>query len=94
MAISFSIAKLLNPLRPNDPAKYYARAQSQKVISCRDLSTEISWGTSLTPGDMYNAINSAAECISRHLRTGNAVDMGDFGKFYCQLSSEGTDTIE
>lgn len=94
MPIKISIAELANPHHPHEAPKFYARSQSQREVTLTEISKEVAWGTALTAGDVENAINSVGELTAVNLHNGNMVDLGDFGKFQTQLSSEGADTIE
>lgn len=94
MSINYSIIELKNPLRPEDTPQYYARMQVQEEIPLSRLAEEVSWATSLTRGDIENLVTTAGERIADHLKDGDMVDMGDFGKFQCQLSSQGVETVE
>lgn len=92
MSIKFSLMQLRNPLQPGDPKKYYAKAQIREVIDINRISDEISYETSLTPGDVLSVLRALIHKTEEHLGDGDMVSLGDFGRFQYQLSSEGTDT--
>lgn len=94
MSVKYSLAELKNILRPQEPAKFYAKAQAREEISLNRIADEISWGTTLTDGDVLNVLRGLIKKINEHLSDGDIVSLGEFGKFQYQLSSEGADTAE
>ncbi len=94
MPIGYSISEWRNPLRPEEPALFYARMQVEEEIPLSQLAEEVAWGTSLTRGDIENLVTAASERVAYHLKNGDMVDLGDFGKFQCQLSSRGAETAK
>lgn len=91
MAINYSIAAMKNPAKPDEPAKYYAKAQAAGMVEIDELAEEISYATSLTDGDVVNAIRALVKQVARHIAKGEIVRLGTLGSFQAQLSSEGTD---
>lgn len=92
MSVKFSLMHLKNPIKPGDPKKYYAKAQVREVIDLNRIVKEISYATSLTDGDVVGVLRALIYKTEEHLSDGDMVDLGDFGRFQYQLSSEGTAT--
>jgi len=94
MSVKYSLAELKNPQRPEEPAKFYAKAQVREVISMDRIAREIAFATSLTEGDVLNVIRNVPYRITAHLEDGDLVDLGDLGRFQFQISSKGADARE
>lgn len=94
MSIPFSLSRMRNPRRPNDPQKLYAHAQAWKVISQDQIAEEAAWGTTLTRGDMKNVFYALGQRVAHHLNNGNMVDLEGLGRLHTELRSEGADTPE
>ena len=94
MSVKYSIAELKNMMRPQAPAKFYAKAQAREEIDLNRIADEISWGSTLTDGDVLNVLRGLIKKINEHLSDGDIVSLGEFGKFQYQLSSNGADTAD
>ena len=64
MAINYSIAAMKNP-NPvaEEEVKYYAKAQANGVVTIGRLAEEIAYSTTLTDGDVLNAIRALVKQI-------------------------------
>jgi len=94
MSIKYSIAELKNPIRREEPAKFFAKAQTRAEVDLNRISQEIAYASSLTRGDVLNVLSALIDKIKEHLADGDMVSLGDFGKFQYQISCKGADTIE
>lgn len=92
MAINYSVAAMKNPIDPEAPTKFYAKAQASGVVEINELADEISYSTSLTDGDVVNAIRALVKQIAKHICAGRIVRLESLGSFQAQLSSEGANT--
>lgn len=82
------------PGNPNAPKKYYAKMQASGVVTMDEMAEDISYATTLTDGDVLNAVRALIKQIKKHLAAGKIVRVENFGTFQLQLHSEGTDTEE
>ena len=83
------------PGDPEAPKKFYAQARARKEFTFRELSKEISEGsTTVSDTDVMAVLNDLIKVLRRHLENGEIVRLGDFGAFQVALSSEGAETEE
>lgn len=94
MSIKYSLAEMKNPMRLSEAAKFYAKAQARSEVGLNRIADEISWGTTLTDGDVLNVLRGLIRKINEHLNDGDIVSLGEFGKFQYSISSTGAETPE
>ena len=94
MAITYSIAAMRNPQQPDEPKKFYAKAQAAGIVEINELADDISYATTLTDGDVLNVIRALVKQINRHIAKGEIVRLENLGTFQAQLCSEGSETEE
>lgn len=92
MSMKYSIAEIGNPLRPEDPKKFYAKAQAREEKTLNHMAADIAFTTAMSQGDVLNVLRMAAILMGRYMSEGDSVSMGDFGKFQFHISSHGADT--
>lgn len=61
--------------------RYYAKPAPTRKISFEEVVTDISEMSSLTSGDVRNAIDRLAYYLRRELSAGNTVQLGQIGTF-------------
>jgi len=91
MSLKFSVALLKNPLRREEPSKYYAKSQVRSVIGLNRVAKTLARQSTVTEGDAYNVLVNLPHVLNEFMADGDMVDLGDFGKFQYQLSSKGTE---
>lgn len=95
MAINYSIAPMKNPNPMSEgEIKYYAKAQANGSVGIDQLAEEIAYSTTLTDGDVLNAIRALVKQIKQHIREGRIVRLEALGSFQAQLSSSGAGSAE
>ena len=95
MSVKYVVREKGNPSKPTDPKKWYATAKSSGEVSFRDLSKEISQGsTTVSDTDVLAVLNDLTKLLARHLSAGEIVRFGDFGSFRISVKSEGAETEE
>lgn len=94
MSLKYSLAELRNPMRPEEPKKFYAKSQVRDIVSLNRIADEISYSTTLTDGDVLNVLRGLIRKVKEHLADGDIVDLAEFGKFQYQISSYGAETKE
>ena len=60
---------------------YYAEAQKSKVIDFEEVIRDVAEMSSLTTGDVRNAVDRLAYYLKRELAEGNTVRLGQIGTF-------------
>lgn len=95
MSVKYSISQKGNPGKPDEPKKWYANAKASGEVTFRELSKEISQGsTTVSDTDVMAVLNDLTKLLSRHLSAGETVRFGDFGSFQVSVKSEGAETEE
>ena len=91
--VNYSLALMSS--KPGDdtaPKLYYAKAQAAGEVTMDEMAEQISYATSLTDGDVLNAVRALIKQVNINLAAGKIVRLENFGTFQIQLCSEGTDT--
>ncbi len=95
MPVKYNLSQKKNPQKPSEPAKFYANAKADGEIGLKEISKEISSGsTTVSDTDVLAVLNEFTKLMSKHLSNGKIVKFGDFGNFQITLSSEGAETAE
>lgn len=93
MSVNYSLTYMSSePGNPDAPKKYYAKMQASGVVTMDEMAEDISYATTLTDGDVLNAIRALIKQVNKHLAAGKIVRLENFGSFQLQLHSEGADT--
>ena len=93
MAVKYTLAERPNPADRNAPKKWYATAKADGELTFKDLSKEISQGsTTVSDTDVMAVLNDLIKVLGRNLANGKIVRLGDFGSFQIAISSEGAET--
>lgn len=94
MSIPFNVISKANPLKRNQPSKYYAVAQSNGEVDFRSLAKEIAEITTVSVPDAIAALESLVMIIPRHIENGEIVRLGELGSLRITINSEGSATEE
>lgn len=94
MAIRFKAVQRVNPSDQNAARKFYARATTKEVKGLLDLADIMSDGGTIRRSDIYAVLISLVSAITREIKSGNRVNMGELGTFYPSINSEGYETAE
>ena len=91
--VNYSLAHMST--KPGDdtaPKLFYAKAQASGEVTMDEMAEDIAYSTSLTDGDVLNAIRALIKQVNKHLAAGKIVRLETFGSFQIQLQSEGAET--
>ncbi|MCD8266236.1 MAG: DNA-binding protein [Prevotellaceae bacterium] len=89
MALEFLIRyKESNLTTSKGETVYYAAPKSTHWLRPEEAMDYIVDATSLTRGDLRNAITSLAEVLAEGLSQGRSVDLGDLGTFRLEVRSK------
>jgi predicted histone-like DNA-binding protein len=94
MSVKFNVVERGNPSNREAPKKFYPSIQSTGRVSQRKLVETAARETTLSTGDMMNALETILKIIPRELAEGNIVELGDFGNFWLRLETEGAEAAE
>ncbi len=90
MAVKYVVTEKANPMKKDEPKKWYATAKSAGKLTFRQLSKEIAESsTTVSDTDVLAVLNILLKILSRHLSNGEIVRLGDFGSFQISIGSEG-----
>ena len=93
--IDYSVAARRNPMVKGTPPKYYACAQTNKVVSLEEFARHIAThGCVYKRADISAVLTMAVDCLREMLLNGYKIELGDMGSFYISFSSEGTLTAK
>ncbi len=86
--------KLIERTNPQDrtQTKWYASPINEGKINKDELAKEIVSISSLSRGDISNAIENIIDTIPKYLLMGKSINLGEFGTLRISFSSEGVDT--
>ena len=95
MSVNYSLMQIsTEPGNPGAAKKWYAKSQAAGVVTMDEMAEEIAYATTLTDGDVLNAVRAIIKQMNKHLAAGKIVRLENFGSFQLQLHSTGTDTEE
>ncbi len=93
--IKYSVNPQVNPQNPEAAMKYYAKAQTNKVLDINDFARHISMhGTVYGRADIQAILIMTVDCIREQLLEGNKINLGELGSFWVSLQSNGAKTAE
>lgn len=88
--VNYSLAQMSSmPGDDSAPKLFYAKAQAAGEVTMDEMAEEISYATSLTDGDVLNAIRALIKQVNKNLAAGKIVRLENFGSFQIQLCSTG-----
>ena len=91
--VNYSLAQMSSmPGDDSAPKLFYAKAQAAGEVTMDEMAEEISYATSLTDGDVLNAIRALIKQVNKNLAAGKIVRLENFGSFQLQLCSTGAET--
>ncbi|WP_277122623.1 HU family DNA-binding protein [Bacteroides ndongoniae] len=90
MSVNYSLALMSSePGNPDGEKKYYAKMQANGEVTMDEMAEDIAYATTLTDGDVLNALRALIKQVNKHLAAGKIVRLESFGSFQLQLQSEG-----
>ena len=90
MAINYSLSLRGNPTDPEADKLVYATAQQKDVLDINAFAEHIvTHGCVYSKGDIVAILTMAVSCIRENLLMGNAIQLGDLGKFWLALRCKG-----
>ena len=88
--LKYSLHMQKNPIHPDEPEKAYASLQLNGVLDINALAAHMSNHNSIySKGTIVGVITDMCHCIKEAITEGNAVMLGDLGRFTPSITSEG-----
>ena len=94
MTVSYSVVPRKNPAKKDEPAKYYAQAQSAGELDFEELCEAITSRSTCTETDVRASISGILYEAKRALKAGRIVRLGDLGSLQIGLTSEGAESVK
>ncbi len=87
--MEFSIKSKTQNLNNEDKGQtiYYAWPKMKRHITTEEVVARIETATSLTKGDVWNALISLSKVVSDELRNGSLVDLAELGSLQLVVTS-------
>ncbi len=88
--------KLIERANPQDRTqkKWYASPVNEGKVLKSELTKEIAGASSLSRGDVSNAIENLIDIMPKYLLMGKSINLGEFGTLRISFSSEGVETSD
>lgn len=88
--IDYSVYVQANPIKDDEPAKAYAKAQMKELLSFKKFVQHISDHNGVyTRGTVRGVLLDMCECLVEMLLEGKKVQLGELGNFWISLTSRG-----
>ena len=92
MPIKINVSEKGNPLKTEQPKKWYINAKSTGESTLRKMSKLIAARSTISPADAYAVLVALTEVTAEELAEGKIVRFGDFGSFQVSVGSTGAET--
>jgi predicted histone-like DNA-binding protein len=89
--MKYKLIERANPL-DRTQKKWYASPVNEGKITKSDLAKDIVGASSLSRGDVSNAIENIIDTMPKYLLMGKSMNLGEFGTLRISFSSEGVET--
>ena len=87
--LNYIVSKVLMKIGPKKgKTMYFAKADKPRIITFEEVIKDIAEMSSLTTGDVRNAIDRLAYYLHRELAEGNTVQLGQIGTFSVQAAGK------
>ena len=95
MPIYYTVTERPNPLKPTEPAKFYATAKALKKTELDEIAKAIARGsTTVSEADVRAVLMELADQIAGRIAGGETVHLGNLGYFRATLKSRGAETAK
>ena len=94
LTVCYSVVPGKNPAKKDEPAKYYAQAQSAGELDFEELCEAITSRSTCTETDVRASISGILYEAKRSLKAGRIVRLGDLGSLQIGLTSEGAESVK
>ncbi|MCM0275912.1 HU family DNA-binding protein [Bacteroides fragilis] len=90
--VNYSVVTRTNPLKKEEPAKFYAQIQAKDEYKFEDLASAVESRCSVTSSDVKAVMDAVMKEMSSQLKDGKIVRINDLGTFRISVTSKGVDT--
>ena len=93
--INYSVYMMTNYLKPNEPAKAYAKNQVNEIWSIGKFAKHIADHNGVySRGTVKGVLSDMCECLVEQLLNGNKIQLGELGTFSISISSEPAESLD
>ena len=93
--IDYSVYMMKNQMKPEEPAKAYAKNQVREIWDLNKFSKHIaSHHSGYSRGIVKAILSDMCDCMVEQLLNGNKIKLGEFGVFSISISCEGAESLE
>ena len=89
MSLKLKPVSRKNPLKPADPPLFFLNAISKGKVDLDEICKRVAHASTLSRGDLYNAILSVVDEVMFCLNDGKIVELGKLGTFRMTVNSTG-----
>ncbi|AVM56541.1 hypothetical protein C3V43_01200 [Bacteroides heparinolyticus] len=93
MSVNYKLVQRKNPLKKDEPAKWYATPNSAKPLAQKALTRAATANTTTAPIELESAMELLAAFIPQQLKQGHTVNVPGMGTFRLTFKSEGVEDI-
>lgn len=93
MSVNYKLVQRKNPLKKDEPAKWYATPNSAKPLAQKALTRAATENTTTAPIEMEAAMELLAAFIPQQLKQGHTVNVPGMGTFRLTFKSDGVEDI-
>ena len=94
MSVNYKLVQRKNPLKKDEPAKWYATPNSAKPLSPKALIRAATANTTTAPIELEAAMELLAAFIPQQLQQGHTVNVPGLGSFRLTFKSDGVEDID
>ena len=94
MSVNYKLVQRKNPLKKDEPAKWYATPNSAKPLSPKALTRAATANTTTAPIELESAMELLAAFIPQQLQQGHTVNVPGMGTFRLTFKSDGVEDID
>ena len=89
----YKLTKKVNPIKKDDPAKWYAIPQVVNRLTTRTVCKALTRNTTTAPTELESAFNLVCDGVVAELQQSNSVQLGSLGTLRLSFGSEGVDDV-
>ena len=93
MSVNYKLVQRKNPLKKDEPAKWYATPNSAKPLAQKALTRAATAHTTTAPIELESAMELLAAFIPQQLQQGHTVNVPGLGSFRLTFKSDGVEDI-
>ncbi|MGI6816762.1 hypothetical protein ACMYZ8_10805 [Bacteroides sp. KG156] len=91
--MNYKLVQRKNPLKKDEPAKWYATPNSAKPLAQKALTRAATANTTTAPIELESAMELLAAFIPQQLKQGHTVNVPGMGTFRLTFKSDGVEDI-